>query len=299
MRHRLIVFFLLFAAAFANAAGPHPLTVKDLSLMLRSGYTPAAVERETALRHFIGPITPADETALTKAGASAALLAGLKSGAYAVPPGEVAAAQEAIAAETKRRAAQEEEARKSNTLSQIQEEQKRAAAAAAAPTIAAAPAPMQHALAAAMKGDLVTSKNGILSTFNDQPIENKKLIALYFSAHWCPPCRKFTPELVEFYNRVAPAHPEFEIVFVSADRAAPAMEAYMRDAQMPWPAINFAKVKEKESLLKYAGKGIPCLVVIDATGKVVSDTYSGTTYVGPANVVADLDRMFAPRTAAK
>jgi nucleoredoxin len=262
--------------------------------MLRSGYTPAAVERETAARHFTGAITPADETALTTAGASATFLAGLKSGAYAVPPGEVAAAQEAIAVETRRRATQAEEARKFNTLYQIQEEQKRAAAAAAS-----APAPMQHALAAAMKGDLVSSKNGVLSTLNDQVIENKKLIALYFSAHWCPPCRKFTPELVEFYNRVAPAHPEFEIVFVSFDRAAPAMESYMRDAQMPWPAINFAKVKEKESLLKYAGQGIPCLVVIDATGKVVSDTYSGATYLGPGKVVADLDRIFAPRTAAK
>jgi Thioredoxin-like len=44
----------------------------------------------------------------------------------------------------------------------------------------------------------------------------KKLVALYFSAHWYAPCRKFTPQLVKFHNRVAPQHPEFEIVFISS-----------------------------------------------------------------------------------
>jgi nucleoredoxin len=134
--------------------------------------------------------------------------------------------------------------------------------------------------------------------FDDEPLAKKKLIALYFSAHWCGPCRKFTPQLVEFYNRVAPQHPEFEIVFVSDDRSPTAMETYMRDAQMPWPAIDFAKLPGKQALKKYAGDGIPCLVLLDAGGKVISDTYAGKNRVGPEKVLTDLTSILANESAA-
>ena len=149
-----------------------------------------------------------------------------------------------------------------------------------------------------VKGDLVTSKNGILQIVNDQTFEQKKLIALYFSGRWCPQCRKFTPELVDYYTRVAAAHPEFEVVFVSSDRSGPAMEEYMRDTKMPWPAVKYEKVAEKEELKKYAGSGIPCLVLVDASGKVISDSYAGKTYLGPSKVLRDLDQLFAGGTPA-
>ena len=278
------------AAAIAKVP---PLTIKDISLMLRSGYSAAAVESETRAKHFMGTIDAAAEKTLADAGAPAAFIMALKSGAYAVPPAEAAAVQEQVAADAKRRAAQAEEARKFNTLYQAQQAQARAAAAQIQT------APLQHALAPFMKGDLVSSKNGVLSTFNDEPIEKKKLIGLYFSAQWCGPCRKFTPQLVEFYNRVASAHPEFEIVFVSNDRSQAAMEAYMRDMQMPWPAISFAKIQEKAELNKYAGDGIPCLVVIDASGNVVVNSYEGAKYVGPSKVVSYLEQAFAVQTASR
>ncbi len=38
--------------------------------------------------------------------------------------------------------------------------------------------------------------------------------------------------------------------------------------QMPWPGVSFDKLAGKEALTKYAGGGIPCLVVVDASGKV-------------------------------
>ena len=39
------------------------------------------------------------------------------------------------------------------------------------------------------------------------------------SAHWCPPCRGFTPKLVELYNTMkASGRDDFEFIFVSSDR---------------------------------------------------------------------------------
>jgi nucleoredoxin len=283
-RTTLSLFFLLALSAFAFAK-PAPITVKEIGLMLRSGYPVGAVQNEIAARHFIGSIDAGAEATLTQSGATLELIAALKSGSYSVPPEEIASAQQEIEATARRRALQAEESRKQNTLYQDQLARTRAAGKGTAST--------NHAVAAMVKGDLVVSRNGILNTFNDQPMEQKKLIALYFAARWCPSCRKFTPDLVQFYNRVAAAHPEFEIVFVSADRSEPAMEQYMRDSQMPWPALVYDKIKEKQMLGKFAGAGIPCLVVIDAQGKVVSDSYDGEKYLGPAKVVADLDRIFA------
>ena len=52
----------------------------------------------------------------------------------------------------------------------------------------------------------------------DKSAIDGKVLGLYFSAHWCPPCRGFTPKLAEWYKSVKETLPEFEIVFASSDR---------------------------------------------------------------------------------
>ena len=47
-----------------------------------------------------------------------------------------------------------------------------------------------------------------------------KTIGLYFSAHWCPPCKAFTPKLVETFGAVKAAGKQFEMIFISSDRSA-------------------------------------------------------------------------------
>jgi nucleoredoxin len=76
------------------------------------------------------------------------------------------------------------------------------------------------------------------------------------------------------------------------------METYMRDTKMPWPAIDFTKLPGKEALKKYAGEGIPCLVLLDDSGKVISDTYAGQKYVGPEKVLMDLNAILAKTPGA-
>ena len=282
----LVILLSFFVLLSVTDARPVPLTVKDISLMLRTGYSNEAVLHELSARHFADTCDESAKKMLTQSGASPALISALNSGNYAVPAEEAARAQEQIVAESKRRAAVAEESRKFDTLYQHQLAQKRLAAPA--PQVATG-----NALYPLLKGDLVYWKNGTVNRFDDEALEKKKLIALYFSAHWCPPCRKFTPQLVDYYNRVAPQHPEFEIIFVSNDRSQFGFETYLKEAQMPWPAIDFQKVANKAAINKYAGNGIPDLVLLDASGKVVSDSYAGKEYLGPQKVLADLDQIFA------
>jgi len=280
---RQLLLTLLLAGAMSSAAFGRslPLTMKEVSLMLRSGYSSEAVRQEISVRHLAGTCDAAAEKTLREAGAAPALIEAIKSGSYAISTAEAHLAQDELAAQAARRARDTERFRNLDTLYQDQLKRTRAAAPAKSGT--------PDALADHLKGDLVFLKNGSLARFDDDMLPKKKLIALYFSAQWCAPCRKFTPQLIEFYNRVAREHEEFEIVFVSFDRSASAMETYIRDTKMPWPAIDFAKLPGKEALKKYAGKSIPCLVLLDDSGKVISDTYAGQKYVGPEKVLTDLN----------
>ena len=263
--------------------------MKEVSLMLRSGYSSEAVQQEISIRHLAETCDAAAEKTLRDAGAAPALIDAIKSGSYAVSPAEAHLAQDELAAQAAKRARDAEQFRKMDTL--YQDKLRRARASAPAKS-EKPPALVDHPLDQ-LKDDLVFLKNSGLARFYDELLPKKKLIALYFSAYWCGPCRKFTPQLVEFYNRVAPQHPEFEIIFVSYDRSSMAMEDYMRETKMPWPAIDYARLPDKAALKKYAGDGIPCLVLLDENGKVISDTYAGEKRIGPEKVLTDLNAILA------
>src|SRR5213078_3003562 len=184
---------------------------------------------------------------------------------------------EQIALAEQRRIEQAEATRRSDAQYQARVARERTSKSAK-PDIGAG----SDAISEFLKGDLVQWQNGSVVHADDTALANKKLIAFYFSAHWCAPCRKFTPQLVDYYNRVAAQHPEFEIIFVSMDRNQFGFETYMREGNMPWPAIDYQKLPMMDAVRRYAGDGIPCLVVVDPTGKVVSDSFAGKEYLGPA-----------------
>lgn len=109
-----------------------------------------------------------------------------------------------------------------------------------------------------------------------------KFYAFYFSASWCGPCKEFTPKLVEFYNSSEGKKKDFEVIFVSRDNNEKAMEDYMAKDKMPWPAITYRQLDRLKKVQEFSGRGIPCLVFVDAEGNVVSHSYEGTNYVGPS-----------------
>jgi nucleoredoxin len=279
---------ILLSLCLLARASQLPLTAKEIGLMLRAGYSSRSVMQELEKRRFADTFDPDKENLLLKVGATRELLDALERGQYSVTGQEAAHVQEQMANVANRKAAEADRSKKVDTLYRSQLARERTK-----PLRLAGP----NVINDAVKGDLVRlSKDGVIHAADDS-LADKKLIAIYFSAHWCPPCRKFTPELVEYYNRVAPQHPEFEVLFFSMDRSAYAMQTYMRATSMPWPAIDYQKLESKEAIRKYAGSGIPCLVLVDSTGKVISDSYAGTKYVGPGKVLAALDAIFAAGSA--
>merc|ERR1712232_1034749 len=95
-----------------------------------------------------------------------------------------------------------------------------------------------------------------------------KVFGLYFSAHWCPPCRGFTPKVAEWYNKDLKAK-GFEVVFVSSDRDEAAFKECF--GEQPWLALDFADRKLKEQLSNNFGvQGIPSFVIIDKDGSIIT-----------------------------
>jgi len=97
---------------------------------------------------------------------------------------------------------------------------------------------------------------------------NGKVVALYFSAHWCPPCRMFTPVLKDFYDEVEGEG--FEVVFVSFDKTESDQHEYLKEAHGDWLFLKLADSFIKTLSEQYGVSGIPALIVIKPDGTAVN-----------------------------
>jgi nucleoredoxin len=58
---------------------------------------------------------------------------------------------------------------------------------------------------------------------------------------------------------------------------------------MPWWGVGFDSPSDTLLTKAYAGRGIPCLVLLDPQGRVLAHSYEGQRYVGPQVVLDALD----------
>ena len=91
-------------------------------------------------------------------------------------------------------------------------------------------------------------------------LKSKKIIGIYFSAHWCPPCRAFTPNLAKAYKAMKEAGNDIEIIFATFDQSEEEFKSYFAD--MPWIAFPHGDKRIKENSDEYGVSGIPCLVIL-------------------------------------
>eukprot|EP00729_Bicosta_minor_P002146 gene2146-18144_t len=118
----------------------------------------------------------------------------------------------------------------------------------------------------------------------DDALKDAPLIGLYFSAHWCGPCRHFTPKLAEFHKGLTAAGTNFPIIFGSSDQDKAAFESYF--GEMPWLAFEFEDAKINALKAKYEVSGIPWLVVLDAEGRLVMNEADADVPMGHAAAYA-------------
>ncbi|CAG0918138.1 unnamed protein product [Notodromas monacha] len=129
-------------------------------------------------------------------------------------------------------------------------------------------------MASVFKGRSLRRKTsrGILTHDPESVLNGVPMTALYFSAAWCGPCKRFTPLLKELYEKQdAGIGKMMEVVFVSLDKSESAMMEYYMNDHGRWLYVPYEYGDFIISLQdKYRIAGIPCLTVIGKQGNTIS-----------------------------
>jgi len=119
-----------------------------------------------------------------------------------------------------------------------------------------------------LNGNLENNKGEKLDAVSH--LKGMTAFGIYFSAHWCGPCKAFTPKFVETYKALQARGQKFEVVFASSDKSPTEFQHYFET--MPWTAIPFSDTRISVLNDYFNVEGIPHLVILDGpTGRVITD----------------------------
>ena len=97
---------------------------------------------------------------------------------------------------------------------------------------------------------------------------------IYFSAHWCPPCRAFTPKLKNFYEVANKEQKQIEIIFASTDHSEAEFNEYF--GTMPWLSIPFKDDAIETLMDSFGVTGFPTFLVFNNEGKLIDEKARST-----------------------
>lgn len=97
-----------------------------------------------------------------------------------------------------------------------------------------------------------------------------KIVGLYFSAGWCPPCQQFTPLLGQVYDELQNRKSNFAVVFISYDKNEDEMEKYFRSKHRDWFALPFDDPLKEELKIKYHVTAVPRFIVVHRDGEPIT-----------------------------
>merc|ERR1712159_490064 len=98
-------------------------------------------------------------------------------------------------------------------------------------------------------------------------IDGAEVVAVYFSAHWCPPCRGFTPVLKTFYEENKAGG--LVIIFVSSDRTEDDMLSYFTNDHGEYYAVKHSSSLGKTLKDNCGVSGIPMLAIVKKDGTLL------------------------------
>ncbi|KAK3089054.1 hypothetical protein FSP39_000468 [Pinctada imbricata] len=102
------------------------------------------------------------------------------------------------------------------------------------------------------------------------PAIQNRVIGLYFSAGWCPPCQQFTPLLKSLHEELEERKCPFQVVFISFDKTENDMEEYFTEKHGDWLAIPFKDPLIEELKSRYEVNAVPKLIIVQEDGEVIT-----------------------------
>lgn len=129
-------------------------------------------------------------------------------------------------------------------------------------------------------GEKLRRPNGDMINTADA-LQGIEVLGLFFSAHWCPPCKSVLPVLCDRYTKMKEAGKKIEIIFVCTNDVEAHFEEF--HSNMSFPALPYELAYDRELFDRFELPGIPFLVLLHARDGFVKFNKGGVSLLTADN----------------